>query len=94
MTSLLPSSTGGRHGAQRSGSTNLNVINLNTIDISESIDLILLIAICIVMLAIHIIAYAHIHFGENGDEQISLAIVRDIIVVIIYLFLKYIIINL
>ena len=40
---------------------------------SESIDLILLIAICIVMLAIHIIAYAHIHFGENGDEQISLA---------------------
>ena len=38
---------------------------------SESIDLILLIAICIVMLAIHIIAYAHIHFGENGDEQIS-----------------------
>lgn len=61
---------------------------------SESIDLILLIAICIVMLAIHIIACAHIHFGENGDEQISLAIVRDIIVVIIYLFLKYIIINL
>lgn len=61
---------------------------------SESIDLILLIAICIVMLTIHIIAYAHIHFGENGDEQISLAIVRDIIVVIIYLFLKYIIINL
>lgn len=46
------------------------------------------------MLAIHIIAYAHIHFGENSDEQISLAIVRDIIVVIIYLFLKYIIINL
>lgn len=61
---------------------------------SESIDLILLIAICIVMLDIHIIAYAHIHFGENGDEQISLAIVRYIIVVIIYLFLKYIIINL
>lgn len=61
---------------------------------SESIDLILLIAICIVMLAIHIIAYAHIYFGENGDEQISLAIVRDIIVVIIYFFLKYIIINL
>lgn len=61
---------------------------------SENIDLILLIAICIVMLAIHIIAYAHIHFGENSDEQISLAIVRDIIVVIIYLFLKYIIINL
>lgn len=61
---------------------------------SESIDLILLIAICIVMLAIHIIAYVHIHFRENGDEQISLAIVRDIIVVIIYLFLKYIIINL
>lgn len=61
---------------------------------SESIDLILLIAICIVMLAIHIIACAHIHFGENSDEQISLAIVRDIIVVIIYLFLKYIIINL
>lgn len=60
---------------------------------SESIDLILLIAICIVMLAIHIIAYTHIHFGKNGDEQISLAIVRDIIVVIIYLFLKYIIIN-
>lgn len=30
---------------------------------SESIDLILLIAICIVMLAIHIIAYTHIHFG-------------------------------
>lgn len=56
--------------------------------------MILLIAICIVMLAIHIIAYAHIYFGENGDEQISLAIVRDIIVVIIYLFLKYIIINL
>lgn len=56
--------------------------------------MILLIAICIIMLAIHIIAYAHIHFGENGDEQISLAIVRDIIVVIIYLFLKYIIINL
>lgn len=61
---------------------------------SENIDLILLIAICIVILAIHIIAYAHIHFGENGDEQISLAIVRDIIVVIIYLSLKYIIINL
>lgn len=60
---------------------------------SESIDLILLIAICIVILAIHIIAYVHIHFGENGDDQISLAIVRDIIVVIIYLFLKYIIIN-
>ena len=26
MTSLLPSSTGGRHGAQRSGSTNLTII--------------------------------------------------------------------
>lgn len=61
---------------------------------SESIDLILLIAICIVTLAILIIAYAHIHFGENCDEQISLAIVRDIIVIIICLFLKYIIINL
>lgn len=60
---------------------------------SENIDLILLIAICIVMLAIHIIAYTHIYFGENSDKQISLAIVRDIIVVIIYLFLKYIIIN-
>lgn len=61
---------------------------------SESIDLILLIAICIVILAIHIIAHVRIHFGEHGDEQISLAIVRDITVVIIYLFLKYIIINL
>ncbi len=28
MTSLLPSSTGGRHGAQRSGSTNLTIIEL------------------------------------------------------------------
>lgn len=26
MTSLLPSSTGSRHGAQRSGSTNLTII--------------------------------------------------------------------
>ena len=61
---------------------------------SENNDLILLIITCFIILTIHIIAYAHIHFGENGDEQISLAIVRDIIVVIIYLFLKYIIINL
>lgn len=61
---------------------------------SESIDLILLIITCIVILAFHIIAYSRIRFGEDSDEQISLAIVKDIAIIIIYLFIKYIIINL
>lgn len=94
MTSLLPSSTGGRHGAQRSDSTNLNVINLNIIDMSESIDLILLIVVGFVILIFHARADYLISNGYDSSEELNKAIVRDIVIIILYLFIKYIIINL
>lgn len=94
MTSLLPSSTGGRHGAERSGSTNLDIINLNIIDMSENIDLILLVVICFIILIFHARADYLISNGYDSGEELNKAIVRDIVIVTLYLFIKYIIINL
>lgn len=50
---------------------------------SESADLILLITICFIILISHVRA-----------NYFNKAIVRDIAIVVIYLFIKYIIINL
>jgi hypothetical protein len=61
---------------------------------STNIDIILLIIICFIILIIHCVADYNIHTGRNGTEEINSAILRDIIIVIIYLFTKYIIINL
>lgn len=61
---------------------------------SESVDLILLITICFVILISHVRANYLISNGYDGGEELNKDIVRDIVIVIIYLFIKYIIINL
>lgn len=61
---------------------------------SESVDLILLITICFIILISHVRANYLISNGYNSDEELNKAIVRDIAIVVIYLFIKYIIINL
>lgn len=61
---------------------------------SESIDLILLITTSIVILIMHARADYLISDGYDGNVELNKAIIRDIVVVILYLFIKYIIINL
>lgn len=61
---------------------------------SESVDLILLITICFIILISHVRANYLISNGYGSGEELNKAIVRDIAIVVIYLFIKYIIINL
>lgn len=61
---------------------------------SESVDLILLITICFIILISHVRANYLISNGYDSCEELNKAIVRDIAIVVIYLFIKYIIINL
>lgn len=61
---------------------------------SENIDLILLITACFIILIFHAIADNRIFNGYNSGEEINKAIIRDIVIIIIYLFIKYIFINL
>lgn len=61
---------------------------------SESVDLILLITICFIILISHVRANYLISNGYDSGEEFNKAIVRDIAIVVIYLFIKYIIINL
>lgn len=61
---------------------------------SESVDLILLITICFIILISHVRANYLISNGYDSSEELNKAIVRDITIVVIYLFIKYIIINL
>lgn len=61
---------------------------------SESIDLILLITICFIILIFHARADYLISNGYDSDGELNKAIVKDIFIVILYLFIKYIIINL
>lgn len=61
---------------------------------NENNDLILLIVTCFIILIIHIIAEYHIYTRSNSDKQINNAILKDIVVVILYLLIKFIIINL
>jgi hypothetical protein len=61
---------------------------------SENIDLILLITACFIILIFHAIADNRIFNGYDSGEEINKAIIRDIVIIIIYLFIKYIFINL
>lgn len=61
---------------------------------NTNIDIILLIIVCFIILIIHCVADYNIHTGRNGTEEINSAILRDIVIVMIYLFIKYTIINL
>lgn len=61
---------------------------------SESVDLILLITICFIILISHVRANYLISNGYDSGAELNKAIVRDIAIVVIYLFIKYIIINL
>lgn len=61
---------------------------------SENIDLILLILVCFIILIFHARADYLISDGYDSGEELNKAIIRDIVVVILYLFIKYIIINL
>lgn len=60
---------------------------------SESVDLILLITICFIILISHVRANYLISSGYDSGEELNKAIVRDIAIVVIYLFIKYIIIQ-
>lgn len=61
---------------------------------SESVDLILLIVICFIILIFHAIANNRIFNGYDSGEEINRAIIKDIAIIIIYLFIKYTVINL
>ena len=61
---------------------------------SEKIDLILLILVCFIILIFHARADYLIGDGYDSGEELNKAIVRDIVIVILYLFIKYVIINL
>lgn len=61
---------------------------------SESIDLILLIVTCFIILIFHARADYLISNGYDSGEELNKAIVRDIAIVVIYLFIKYTVINL
>lgn len=61
---------------------------------SENIDLILLITACFIILIFHAIADNRIFNGYDSGEEINKAIIKDIFIIIIYLFIKYIFINL
>lgn len=56
---------------------------------SENIDLILLIVICFIVLIFHARADYLISDGYDSGEELNKAIIRDIVVVILYLFIKY-----
>lgn len=59
---------------------------------NEINNFILLIITCFAILVVHIIAYFHTCVGKDSDEQINMAIIRDIIIIIIYLSTKFLII--
>lgn len=61
---------------------------------SENIDLILLITACFIILIFHAVASSSIFNGCDSGEEINRAIIKDIVIIIIYLFIKYIFINL
>lgn len=61
---------------------------------NENIDLILLIVVCFIILIFHARADYLISDGHDSGEEFNKAIIRDIVIVILYLFIKYIIINL
>lgn len=61
---------------------------------STNTDIILLIIVCCIILIVHTIADYNIHNGKNGSEEINNAILKDVAVVTVYLFIKYTIINL
>lgn len=61
---------------------------------NERIDLILPIVIGFIILIFHARADYLISDGYDSGEELNKAIIRDIVIVIIYLFIKYIIINL
>lgn len=61
---------------------------------SENIDLILLIVVCFNILIFHARADYLISDGYDSCEEFNKAIIRDIVIVILYLFIKYIVINL
>ena len=61
---------------------------------SENIDLILLIVGCVIILIFHARVNYLIYNGYDSGEELNKAIVRDIVIVILYLFIKYIFINL
>ena len=61
---------------------------------SENIDLILLIVACVIILIFHARTDYLIYNGCDSGEELNKAIVRDIVIVILYLFIKYIFINL
>lgn len=56
--------------------------------------MILLIVIGFIILIFHARADYLISDGYDSGEELNKAIIRDIVIVIIYLFIKYIIINL
>ena len=84
----------GEHRLLCGSSTDINVIDINNFIMSTNIDIILLIFVCFIILIIHAVADYNIHTDRNGIEEINSAILRDIVIVIIYLFTKYTIINL
>lgn len=61
---------------------------------NEIIDLILFITVCFIILISHVRANYLISNGYDSGEELNRAIVRDIAIVVIYLFIKYVIINL
>lgn len=61
---------------------------------SKSVDLILLITSCFIILIFHVRANYLISNGYDSGKELNKAIVRYIAIVVIYLFIKYIIINL
>lgn len=61
---------------------------------SANIDLILLITVCVIILIFHARADYLIYDGYDSGKELNKAIVKDIVIVILYLFIKYIIINL
>lgn len=61
---------------------------------SESVDLILFIIICFIILISHVRANYLISNGYDSCEELIKAIVRDIAIVVIYPFIECIIINL
>lgn len=61
---------------------------------SENIDLILLILTCFIILIFHVIADNRIFNGYDSGKEINRAIIKDIAIIIIYLFIRYTVINL
>lgn len=61
---------------------------------STNIDIILLIFVCFIIAIIHLIADYNININKKGIGAINDAILKDVTIVMIYLFTKYTIINL